>query len=330
MFLKLDGYFLEPNTEATIKLFNGTFEKSENVITRDRMLDVSLVGNGKRTRQDTTSWTEDDAITLLHFTTGAPGTWVAGVSTASRDFAQTAEAFTSYLKHDGVLDVLEERERTKTSDQDVVERYSKHVKTIFQVGDKTSSDWRTELEYPIEFIPLGNPYVLNAGDALPVKLLWQGEPLANQIVYAASDHSGQGHSHADGADHNHVEGEDHTHTDGTMLRTDANGNVIVELTNEGTWYLRTIYLVESEEEGLTHESNWATLTFGVAGGHSHADGSLSHADGSTHSHGNGPAHSHGPDDHAHEEGGLPSYLYWLGSLAIIAVLFFWFNRKQDA
>ena len=31
MFLKLDNYFLEPNTQATIQLFNGTFEKSENV-----------------------------------------------------------------------------------------------------------------------------------------------------------------------------------------------------------------------------------------------------------------------------------------------------------
>ena len=331
MFLKLDGYFLEPNTKATIQLFNGTFDKSDNVITRDRMLDVSLVGNGERTRVDTTAWTEDDAVTLLNFTTGAPGTWVAGVSTAPRDFAQTAEAFNRYLEHDGVLDVLEYRKKTNTLDQPVVERYSKHVKTIFQVGEKTTGDWRTELGYPIEFIPLGNPYVLNAGDALPVKLLWQGKPLANQIVYAASDQSGHSHSHAAGEEHEHDAEEDHAHTEGTMLRTDANGNMIVELNNAGTWYLRTIYLVESQEDSLTHESNWATLTFGVTGGQSLADGSHTHADGSSHSHdhGDGQSHSH-EGDHDHEGAGLPAYVYWLVSLAVIVGLFLWFNRQEPA
>lgn len=49
MFLKFDSYFLQPNTDTTIQLFNGTFAKSENVITRNRMIDVSLVGNGDRT-----------------------------------------------------------------------------------------------------------------------------------------------------------------------------------------------------------------------------------------------------------------------------------------
>ncbi len=328
MYLKLDGYFLEPETAASIQLFNGTFDKSENVITRDRMLDVSLVGKGKRTRIDTTAWTEDDAITILNFTTGAPGTWVAGVSTAPRDFAQTAEAFTRYLKHDGVLDVLEEREKAGTADQDVVERYSKHVKTIFQVGDQTSSDWRTELGYPIEFIPLGNPYTLQPGDVLPVRLLWQGEPLANQIVYAAS--ATATHTHADRSEHEHGAEEDHTHTEGTMLRTDDNGNFLVELTNDGTWYLRTIYLVESPEAEITHESNWATLTFSVPHGHSHGTDGHSHADGNSHSHDHGDGHEHSHDEaHDHEESGIPAYVYWLGSLAIITGLFFYFNRSEQ-
>ena len=46
MFLKLDSYFLEPNSRATVQLINGEWELSENVITRDRMLDVSIVGPG--------------------------------------------------------------------------------------------------------------------------------------------------------------------------------------------------------------------------------------------------------------------------------------------
>lgn len=46
MFLKLDSYFLEPDKPALIRLYNGTFDKSDNVIDRNRMADVSLVGGG--------------------------------------------------------------------------------------------------------------------------------------------------------------------------------------------------------------------------------------------------------------------------------------------
>jgi len=52
MYLKLDTYFLQPNTSARIQLFNGTFDNSDNAIARDRMADVSLVGNGTRTAVD--------------------------------------------------------------------------------------------------------------------------------------------------------------------------------------------------------------------------------------------------------------------------------------
>ena len=34
LYLKMDSYFLQPNQEATISLYNGTFEKSENLILR--------------------------------------------------------------------------------------------------------------------------------------------------------------------------------------------------------------------------------------------------------------------------------------------------------
>lgn len=281
MYLKLDSYFLEPHTPAAIQLFNGTFEKSENVITRDRMLDVSLVGNGERQAADYSQWSEKDSITILNFTTGAPGTWVAGVSTGPRNIEMSGADFNSYLEHDGILDMLEWRKENQALEQPAVEKYSKHVKTIFQVGDKTSEDWKTVLGYPIEFVPLENPYDLHPGHTLPVQLLFQGEPLANQLVYVGLDADGSegtsNHSHAPGEEHEHEHTgsstDDHTHTGGTQLRTDAEGIAKVFLPTKGTWYLRTIHLVPSEEAGLTHESNWATLSFAIGEGHSHTHNS---------------------------------------------------------
>ena len=58
MFLKMESFFLEAGQPSTINMYNGTFEKSENVITRNRMQDVTLLGNGRRHHPDSTSWTE--------------------------------------------------------------------------------------------------------------------------------------------------------------------------------------------------------------------------------------------------------------------------------
>jgi hypothetical protein len=315
MYLKLDGYFLKPESVATIQLFNGTFARSDNTIDRNRMLDVSLVGGGSRMQVDTNQWTEIGETTVLNLMTGAPGTYVAGVSTRARNIAMDADAFNNYLEHDGVVDMLAERRSTGKDKDDAVEKYAKHVKTIFQVGSEKTDDWKTVLGYPIEFVPLSNPYALHRGDEFSVRLLLNGEPLAGQLVLIDSEGGDHGHSHShDGeTDHDHGEGaEDHTHTDGTEARTDEDGVLTFEITNDGDWFLRTIYMTETEEEGLTHESNWTTLTFGV----DHEQ---------EHSHDHEEAHAEG-HDHEHA-GGIPGYAYWIGSLLLVGALFMYFSRK---
>lgn len=310
MYLKLDGYLLSPNTPVVIQLFNGTFDKSDNTIDRNRMSDVTLVGNGKRSQIDSSQWSEKDSTTFLSLNTGETSTYVVGVSTRPRNIEMAADAFNKYLEHDGVLDMLAQRKKENTLTKDAVEKYSKHVKTIFQVGDKLTDDWQTSLNYPLEFIPLENPYATHVGHDLKFRLLSNGKPLSNQLVYVNSNNDSHTHDHA----HDH-ETSDHTHEAAQQVRTDGNGAFKVNLSNEGIWYLRTIYLVESEEEGLTHESNWATLTFEVANGdHSHGEGSHSH------SHENGHDHEH--------SAGIPSYVYWLGSAVLVIGLFFWFSRSK--
>lgn len=315
MYLKLDTYFLRPNSRANIKLFNGTFDSSENAIARDRMIDVSLVGPDQRIHVDTAQWSEEGGVTILSFQTGEAGTWIAGVSTRPRNIELAAADFNDYLEHDGVLDMLDWRKKNNALDQDAVEKYSKHVKTIFQVGDKRTNDWQTALGYPVEFIPLNNPYDLHPGHDMQVKLLWQGEPLANQLVYVGSKEKDyeHGHEHADGAEHEHPhehdgEAENHHH-DLARFRTDAAGKLTFNVTRQGIWYLRTIYLTRSEEAGLTHESNWATLTFEVGAGHSHP----------------------GEDEQSRREedgSSIPAYAFWAGSLILFLGLYFWFSREK--
>ena len=310
MYLKLDQYFLEPNTDVVIKLFNGTFDRSDNVIDRSRMLDVSAVANGNRISVDTANWFEKETTTYLNFGTSKPGTYVAGVSTRARDFGMSAQDFNDYLEHDGVLDMLALRKENGTLSDTAIERYSKHVKTIFQVGDRLTDDYKTEFGYPIEFVLMENPYDIHSGHDLPVKLFFDQKPLANQLVYAGVETTTHKHTH-DGHTHSHDdENTDHSHDELIQLRTDEQGMVNVPISSEGIWYLRTIHLVEKEEDGLTHESNWATVTFAIGEGHSHE-------------------HDHAHDDHNHDHNdGMPDYFYIIISLLIITGLFFAFNQKK--
>ena len=299
MFLKLDSYFLEPNKPASIHLYNGTFDRSDNAITRDRMLDVTIKGNSQSITPGDSMWTDVGPTPVLNFLAENSGTYVAGVSTAARSIEMSAEDFNGYLEHDGVLDVLEQRKKEGTTGAAAVEKYSKHVKVIFQVGEEKTSDWDTNLNYPIEFIPQSNPYELKIGDKISAVLLRDGKPLVNQLVQWGTE----SHEHEDG--HTHEEsGEDHKHNE-VQLRTNSKGIVETQISASGKWYFRTIHMIDSKEEGFTHESNWATITFEVLEGE------------------NSAGHTH---DHVHNTA-LPWYVWGVGLLMIMMIFYLLWSRR---
>ena len=277
MYLKLDTYFLKPDTSATIQLFNATFNKSENIITPDRMIDASFVGNGNRSKIDIDQWSEKDSVTILNFRTGESGTWVAGISTASRTAEMNAADFNNYLEHGGVLDMLEWRRKNDALRLDAVEKYSKHLKAIFQVGDKKTSDWQTTLGYLVEFVPQRNPYDLHTGDELQVKLLYNGEPLADQLVYADYEETSHGHSH----DQEHKNTEEHSHDSGNVDETNqahSHSEEHDKSTEHG--HSHDQERDNAEKHGHSHDKDTTKETDQI---HSHAE-EHEHAEKHSHSH----------------------------------------------
>lgn len=251
LFLELASHRLVPATPTSVALVNGTFGRSENVITRDRMLDVSIVGPGNDVSHPPTGdWRDEGMTTWLDFETGGAGTYVLGVSTAPRMIELSAESFHDYLRHDGVLDVLEQRTRDGLLEQPARERYSKHVKAVVQVGDRTSGSFDEVLGYPVEIVPLRDPNSLRTGSELPVQVLLSGEPLASQLVYA----SFAGH---------HAHDDTGGHIEAFSGRTDSEGRVLIPVDQPGRWYIRLIHMVEAPEPDVDYESRWATLTFEV-------------------------------------------------------------------
>ena len=88
----LDDHDQPAGSQVTIALYNGTFDKSENAIDRERMIDVSVVdGEGETRHPAAGDWREEGPITLLDLATETAGTYLVGVSTKSRMIELTAE-----------------------------------------------------------------------------------------------------------------------------------------------------------------------------------------------------------------------------------------------
>lgn len=245
LFMKLDSYFLKPNSRASVRLLNGTFQKSDGLVARERFRDISLFAPdlGGPIGQSLT-WRDEGKTTVMEITTGGSGTYLAGVSTKPREIDLKAAEFNDYLQHDGVPDTLAERTKLNELTKDVRERYSKHVRAIFQVGEKLSDDYKRQLNYPAEIIPQQNPYALKVGDTITVLCTLEGQPIPNQYVMAGREsHDGRLHL--------------------LDARTDVNGFARIRLAGAGQWYIKFIHMTPLSDPNLNYESKWASLTFEI-------------------------------------------------------------------
>lgn len=249
MFLKPQDYRIDVGEKAVFDLVNGTFERSENAISRDRMIDVTILGGGAILHPRERQWNDRGDTSVLTAKLGEQGTYAVGVSTKPRVITLSAEEFTEYLRSDGVTDTLDAfRERSDLTE--VRERYSKHVRTIVQVGGKATTEHKQLLGYPVEIILDDNPYRTAVGDEVGFRVYRDGEPLGDQLVYVSYE----------GYDDGTSEG----HRRAFSRRTDASGGATFEVTVPGVWYITVIHMERLEDDPeADYESNWATVTFKI-------------------------------------------------------------------
>jgi hypothetical protein len=247
MFWRLTSYFVAPATPVVLPVLNGTFSRSENSIDWVRVADLSVTSPAGRTPMDSARWKTAGDTSRLQYTTGASGTYTVGLSTKPTEFELDANAFNSYLKDDGIPDILALRRREGSLGKTAKERYSKHIKAIFQVGTAHTDGWQAVLGYPAELVPLDDPYTLKAGATLRLRCLVDGKPVANQLVVVGGRAGAVGD----------------TRLPARELRSDADGVIAVPLAKAGRWYVKFIHMVPVTDGRVDYESKWATLTFEV-------------------------------------------------------------------
>jgi hypothetical protein len=184
-----------------------------------------------------------DVSGLLQFTPAKGGIFVAAVETQPKLITLQAPAFNAYLISDGLPHIYLQRVEDKTIDQPGRERYSKHVKTIIPVGEGSGDPCRV-VGLTLEIVPLRDPLRVKVGEALPVRVLFQGKPLAEANV--GWQHPGDGN------------------TARGYVRTDGKGEALIPVAKVGLMTVRLTHMTRPRAAEYEWESFWATLTFRAA------------------------------------------------------------------
>ena len=163
---------------------------------------------------------------------------VTAVNGASTEDMRPA-SFEKYLAEEGLHHIIAARKERGEAEKNGKERYTMYAKTILLSG-APGEEYKTAVGLPLEIVPEKDPYRLQAGEALPIRVLLRGAPAPNLEVRATS-----------ATEKAHVVG-----------RTDAQGRLTVPV-SKGQWRLHTIHM-ERGSGDVDWESLWTTLTFEVS------------------------------------------------------------------
>lgn len=111
----------------------------------------------------------------------ASGTHVLALETR-RSFSELeAGAFNDYAKKEGLTAILDHRAAQNSSHKPGRELYSRRAKALVRVGG-VAGDVSAPVGHALEIVPLANPYALRPGQALPVRVLFNGAPLQGATI----------------------------------------------------------------------------------------------------------------------------------------------------
>lgn len=161
----------------------------------------------------------------------APGLHVIGYNSKPSSVELTPEKFAAYLKEEGLDNI-------RPGGGKVRELFARCAKSLLNVGAPAARDHR--LGFTLELIAERNPYTLQPGEPLPVRLTYLDQPLAGALVTAISRRNP---------------------ADKVSARTDKNGRVRLQLRPEGLWMIKAVHMIPATTPAADFQSYWASLTF---------------------------------------------------------------------
>jgi uncharacterized GH25 family protein len=172
-----------------------------------------------------------------------PGWVVIGYRSRPKPLELPADKFEQYLKEEGLEKIIAMRAGKGDSQKASKEIYSRCAKSLLDASGAGSAGYDRPLGLRLELLPEKSPMEAGGGRSLPVRLLYEGKPLAGALVVAIN------------------RGDP-----GKRLsaRTDRAGRVAFDLAAAGVWLVKAVHMVPAPaSSGADWESLWASLTFEI-------------------------------------------------------------------
>lgn len=222
-------------------------DRERSAMPRQRIVRLDAIAPGGR-RSDLrgklhVGGADGDATARL----ATPGVHVVAMATDEGAISRLPAAqFNKYLAEEGLTPAATLRKRMGRTQAEGIERYGRRTKTLVQVGapgNKPQPHVTRPVGLTLELVPEANPYAIPRPAQLPVRVYYQGRPLAGALVKRID--------------------LDNDATPAQTLRSDAAGRVRFSMPGGGRWLLAVAWtrpLVGNPQADF--ETVFSSLSFG--------------------------------------------------------------------
>jgi len=240
LWIEPSAFMPAPGTRLAVRLFIGQLFRGD-VFPRDPKYLVRFAVIGPGGESPIPGVPDTDPAGFL--VAGRPGLYELVYTSRHAAVELDAARFEKYLAEEGLDQISALRARRGQSAAPGKELYSRCAKSLIAVGGDAGSGHDRVLGLTLELVPETNPYTLAAGQELPVRLLYRGQPLVGAKVAAVPKDQPASQ---------------------VAARTDAHGRVRLRLAGPGVWLVKAVHMIAAPPgSGADWESFWASLTFAL-------------------------------------------------------------------
>jgi len=217
------------------------FPAGESAIAPERIADFRLISsNGEAPVFD---YRVEGTALVAEVTASSEGAQMAALTLHPRPITLEHEQFARYIDEEDARAAVSPDFQPGVAQAAQHEIYSKYAKAILTAeSDEVAC---RVVGQKMEIVLERSPATLRGGGRLPVRVLFDGEPIAGVRVSSGCDalHSGGYASH---------------------IRADADGRAEIELPVSGYWFIRSHYIRRHPDSRIAEwESFWPSVTFRI-------------------------------------------------------------------
>jgi len=244
-------YFLLPNTfffhkgeTLNLRLLIGDyFENVKEAKYQAASTDKFVLHEGSKNVTDLKALVRESDSTLLSYKLQNSGLQLIEMNQTYPLVELDRPAFLKELEQEQLTKLSEKV--SATFQQDIREKYTTYLKTLFTVDKPNGTVFNKELGQTLEIILLENPYKLGYGDDITALIKFKGAPLVNAHVDLVVK-TATGKIHPE------------------RLVSDASGNITFKLSLEGNYLLRLVNVEATKAKDVDYEKWGAAYTFAFA------------------------------------------------------------------